>query len=67
MRSKFHICTRISTCVLIGTFRVNLVLHDFVMAHTSSVVPPPPQHVISPFEAGLVKAGWSKDDSDDED
>lgn len=46
---------------------VNPYLHDFVAQHTQVQVPSAPTEVTSPFEAGLVSAGWQKAESDDED
>ncbi|KAF9025016.1 alpha/beta-hydrolase [Hymenopellis radicata] len=43
---------------------INPIIHDFIMAATSSPVPPAPSSATSPFEAGLVKAGWTDEDDD---
>ncbi|KAK0458841.1 alpha/beta-hydrolase [Desarmillaria tabescens] len=46
--------------------QVNPLFVDFVLEYTTGQIPPTPSSVISPFEAGLIKAGWTNDDSDDE-
>ncbi len=46
--------------------RVNPLFADFVLENTAAQIPPTPSSIVSPFEAGLIKAGWSNDDSDDE-
>ncbi|KAK0203678.1 alpha/beta-hydrolase [Desarmillaria ectypa] len=46
--------------------QVNPLFLDFVLEYTTAQIPPTPLSVISPFEAGLIKAGWTNDDSDDE-
>ncbi|KAK0480665.1 alpha/beta-hydrolase [Armillaria novae-zelandiae] len=46
--------------------QVNPLFADFVLENTVGQIPPTPSSVVSPFEAGLIKAGWTNDDSDDE-
>lgn len=47
-------------------YSVNAHLHDFVLTEAKGVIPAAPALAISPFEAGLLKAGWEKNDSDEE-
>ncbi|KAG7448491.1 alpha/beta-hydrolase [Guyanagaster necrorhizus] len=46
--------------------QVNPLFLGFVLEYTTGPIPPMSSSVSSPFEAGLIKAGWTNDDSDDE-
>ncbi|KAJ7598906.1 Alpha/Beta hydrolase protein [Mycena floridula] len=42
--------------------KINLLLHNMVLANIKTQVPPAPSHVVSPFEGVLLAAGWDEDD-----